>query len=146
MVNQQKSALRIARFLEEHPKVARVCYPGLESFPQYELARHQMVGYDGKFAPGSMIYFLLREEGEEENVAVERLIDYTADHAYTITLAVSLGQIKTLIENPYSMSHSSLPPEERSLRGIDAGGIRLSVGLEDWHDIIEDLKHALDHN
>ncbi|MBI2877778.1 MAG: aminotransferase class I/II-fold pyridoxal phosphate-dependent enzyme [Candidatus Tectomicrobia bacterium] len=144
MVNQQKSALRVARFLEEHPKVARVFYPGLESFPQYELARRQMVSYDGKFAPGSMIYFLLKEDGNEENAAAEQLMDYLADHSYTITLAVSLGQIKTLIENPFSMSHSSLPPEEQRLRGIDAGGIRLSVGLEDWQDIIEDLGQALD--
>lgn len=144
MVNQQKSAMRIARFLEEHPKVARVFYPGLESFPQYELARCQMVSYDGKFAPGSMIYFMLKEDGTEENAAAEQLMDYLAEHAYTITLAVSLGQIKTLIENPFSMSHSSLPPEERRLLGIEAGGIRLSIGLEDWHDIIEDLRQALD--
>ena len=60
MVNQQKSANLVAQFLERHPKVARVHYPGLETFPQYQLARRQMTSYDGKFAPGSMVYFVLK--------------------------------------------------------------------------------------
>jgi cystathionine beta-lyase/cystathionine gamma-synthase len=71
-------------------------------------------------------------------------IDYIADHAYTITLAVSLGQIRTLIENPYAMTHAALPEEEKQARGVEPGGMRLSVGLEDWHDIIADLEEALD--
>ena len=64
MVNQQKCANRVAQFLERHPKVAFVHYPGLETFPQYQLARRQMTSYDGKFAPGSMVYFVLK--GEEK--------------------------------------------------------------------------------
>jgi methionine-gamma-lyase len=144
MVNQQKTALKLAQFLELHPKVASVRYPGLETFPQYQLARRQMIGYDGKFAPGSMIYFVLRGDEKSATEAADRFIDYIANHSYTITLAVSLGQIRTLIEEPYSMTHSALPDEVKRARGLEPGGIRLSVGLEDWHDLIEDLRTALE--
>lgn len=75
----------------------------------------------------------------------ERFIDYVAEHAYTITLAVSLGQMKTLIESPYSMTHAALPEVDKRSRGLEAGGIRLSIGLEGWHDLIEDLEDGLDH-
>jgi cystathionine beta-lyase/cystathionine gamma-synthase len=143
LVNQQKSAMKIAQFLEQHPLVAHVSYPGLESFGQRGLAGRQMTDYQGKFAPGSIVYFTLRDHSGGDRVA-EAFIDYIAEYAYTITLAVSLGQIKTLIENPYSMTHAALPAEEKLARGIESGGIRLSVGLEDWHDIIEDLRRALD--
>lgn len=143
-VNQQKSALRVAQYLERHPKVARVVYPGLDSFPQHELARRQMVSYDGKFAPGSMLYFVLKGDIKAANDAAERCIDYIANNAYSITLAVSLGQIRTLIEEPFSMTHSALPEEIKIEKGLAPGGIRLSIGLEDWHDIIEDLRIALE--
>src|SRR5262249_19269376 len=143
MVNQQKSAMKIAQFLEQHPQVKGVSYPGLESFPQRPLALRQMVDYRGQFAPGSLLYFTLKEQ-TIGNQRAEAFIDYIAEHSYTITLAVSLGQIKTLIENPSGMTHSALPKEEQLARGIEPGGIRLSVGLEDWHDVIEDLKRALD--
>src|SRR5215510_3941180 len=143
MINQQKSAMKIAQFLEQQPMVKRVSYPGLESFPQRTLALRQMVDYRGQFAPGSVLYFALQEQATG-NRRAEAFIDHIAEHSYTITLAVSLGQIKTLIENPYGMTHASLPEEEKLARGIEPGGIRLSVGLEDWHDIIEDLKRALD--
>lgn len=141
MINMQKTAHRVARYLHEHPKVARVVYPGLESHPQYELAKRQMTNYEGKFSPGAMLYFVLK--GEDAAARSEKFIDYIADHAYSITLAVSLGQIKTLIENPYSMTHSALPEEEKLARGMAPGGIRLSLGLEDWHDVMEDLEEAL---
>lgn len=144
MVNQQKTALRVAQFLEQHPKVAGVHYPGLETFPQYELARRQMTSYDGKFAPGSMLYFVLRGDAKSATEAADRFIDYIANHSYSITLAVSLGQTRTLIEEPYSMTHSALPDEVKRARGLEPGGIRLSVGLEDWHDLIEDLRSAFD--
>ncbi len=144
MINQQKSAMKIAQFLEQHPIVKRVSYPGLESFPQRALALRQMIDYRGQFAPGSVLYFALQEPGTG-NQRAEAFIDYLAEHSYTITLAVSLGQIKTLIENPYGMTHASLPEEEKLARGIEPGGIRLSVGLEDRQDIIEDLKQALDY-
>jgi len=143
MINYQKSAMHVAKFLEEHPKVEHVSYPGLPSFGQYELAKRQMVDYRGHFAPGSMIYFTVRDpKGTGE--PARRLIDFAAEHAYSLTLAVSLGQIKTLIEAPYSMTHAGLPEEEKRARDLMPGGIRLSLGLEDWHDIIADLSTALE--
>ncbi|MBX9693497.1 MAG: aminotransferase class I/II-fold pyridoxal phosphate-dependent enzyme [Cyanobacteria bacterium] len=142
-VNQQKTALKVARFLESHPKVERVYYPGLESFPQYELAKRQMISHDGKFAPGSILYFVLKGDVQPAKEAAERFIDHIAQNAYSITLAVSLGQIRTLIEEPFSMTHASLPDDEKIKHGVYPGGIRLSIGLEDWHDIIEDLRIAL---
>ena len=144
IANQQKTALKVSEFLESDPKVSLVRYPGLASFPQADLAQRQMTNYDGKFSPGSIIYFVLQENGKGENEAAEKFIDYIADHSYTITLAVSLGQIKTLIENPFSMTHAALPPELKKAQGIEPGGIRLSIGLEDWRDIIEDLKNGLE--
>jgi len=143
MINQQKAAMKVAEFLLKQKKVARVVYPGLPCFPQIELARRQMVSYDGKFAPGSLLYFELK--GADGNAAAaERFVDYIAEHAYTITLAVSLGQIKTLIESPFSMTHAAVPDEEKLASGLLPGGVRLSLGLEDWHDIIADLEAALE--
>jgi cystathionine beta-lyase/cystathionine gamma-synthase len=142
MVNYQKSAVHVARFLEEHPKVEAGHYPGLKSFPQYELARKQMRDDNGKFAPGSMLYFVVKDPDGSGKPA-ERLIDWAAEHAYTLTLAVSLGQIKTLIEAPYSMTHAAMPEADKRARGLVPGGIRMSVGLEDWHDITADLDAAL---
>lgn len=142
MVNYQKSAHHVAKFLEQHPKVQSVVYPGLESFPQFALARRQMLDEAGRFAPGSMIYFVLKDAGPDGRRG-ERFIDWVAENAYCVTLAVSLGQIKTLIESPYSMTHSALSEEDKRALGLTPGGVRLSVGLEDWHDIIADLDAAL---
>jgi methionine-gamma-lyase len=142
MVNQQKSALRVTKFLSEHPKVAGVNYPGADNFPQKALAHRQMLDPDGKFAPGSMLYFVL-EGADGKQTRAEKLVDYLAERAYTITLAVSLGQIKTLIEHPFSMTHSALPDEQKRAFGMHPEGIRLSIGLEDWRDIIRDLEIAL---
>ena len=143
MVNQQKTAQRVAKFLCEHPKVATVSYPGADCFAQKELAHRQMTSPEGKFAPGGLLYFVLKET-EVKPSRAEKLVDYIAEHAYTITLAVSLGQIKTLIEHPFSMTHSALPDEQKLAFGMHPEGIRLSVGLEDWHDIIRDLEIALE--
>jgi len=142
MVNYQKSAMKVAQFLSQHPKVETVHYPGLPSFPQYDLAQRQMRDDHGRFAPGSMIYFVIRDK-EGGGRAAERVIDWAATNAYTLTLAVSLGQIKTLIEAPYTMTHSAIPDAEKRARGLLPGGIRLSIGLEDWHDLIADLDAAL---
>jgi len=131
----------------KQPKIERVVYPGLPNFPQKELARRQMTTRDGSFAPGSMLYFELKgKDGTAKGAAdaAERLVDYIAEKSYTITLAVSLGQIKTLIESPYSMTHAVVPEEEKRRVGLQPGGIRLSLGLEDWHDIIADLQDALE--
>lgn len=142
MVNQQKSAMRVARFLAQQPLVARVAYPGLETFPQHALARQQMVSYDGKFAPGSLLYFVLQGDATTACKAAEHFLDAIAAHAYSVTLAVSLGQIRTLIEAPYAMTHAALPEAVKGASGVEPGGIRLSMGLEDWHDILEDLRAA----
>jgi methionine-gamma-lyase len=143
MSNMQKTAQRVADFLSKHPKVACVRYPGTDCFPQKALAHRQMVSSDGKFAPGSMVYFVLKGSGSKQTKA-EKLVDYLAEHAYSITLAVSLGQVKTLIEHPFSMTHSALPDEQKRAFGMHPEGIRLSLGLEDWHDIIRDLEIALE--
>jgi cystathionine beta-lyase/cystathionine gamma-synthase len=144
MINYQKSAMHVAKFLDQHPKVRRVCYPGLPSFPQYELARKQMVEYRGHFAPGSMLYFELVDPAGTGESAV-RFIDWAAQNCYTLTLAVSLGQIKTLIEAPFCMTHATMPAAEKQKLGLSPSGIRMSLGLEDWHDIIADLDAALEH-
>ena len=143
MANMQKTAHRVAEFLCKHPKVASVSYPGADCFAQKALARKQMMSTDGKFAPGSMMYFVLKASDAKPTRA-EKLVDYLAEHAYSITLAVSLGQIKTLIEHPFSMTHSALPDEQKRAFGLHPEGVRLSVGLEDWHDIIRDLELALE--
>lgn len=143
MVNYQKTAHRVAHFLENHPKIERVLYPGLESYPWREAARKQMRDDRGVFAPGSMITFFVRDP-DGSGAPAARLIDAVAKDAYSITLAVSLGQIKTLIEAPYSMTHAAMPEAEKRERGLLPGMVRLSVGLEDWHDLIEDLRAGLD--
>ena len=102
-----------------------------------------MINPEGKFAPGSMLYFVLKS-GDTGQARAEKLVDYLAEHAYSITLAVSLGQIKTLVEHPFSMTHSALPDEQKRAFGMHQEGIRLSIGLEDWHDIIRDLEIALE--
>jgi len=143
MANMQKTALRVAEFLCKHPKVAVVSYPGAGCFGQKELAHRQMQSTEGKFAPGSMMYFVLKG-GNGKLSRAEKLADYLAEHAYSITLAVSLGQIKTLIEHPFSMTHSALPDEQKRAFGMHPEGVRLSIGLEDWHDVIRDLELALE--
>jgi methionine-gamma-lyase len=140
---ESRSALEIAKFLEAHPKVARVSYPGLESFPQLALARRQMVDYEGNFVPGNLVYFSLKGSPAAAGRKAEKMVDYIANNAYTITLAVSLGQIRTLIENPSSMTHAVVPAEVKAAGHIDPGGIRLSVGIEETVDILKDLNNAL---
>ncbi|MCZ7603912.1 MAG: aminotransferase class I/II-fold pyridoxal phosphate-dependent enzyme [Melioribacteraceae bacterium] len=141
---QIKSAMRIAEFLEAHPKIYFVNYPGLPSYKYHELAKQQMVDFNGNFAPGSMIYFTLKGDSAEQRKLIgAKFMDYVADHAYTMTLAVSLGHTRTLIEHPASMTHSVVPPDQLEARGIDAGGVRLAIGLENTEDILLDLDEAL---
>jgi cystathionine beta-lyase/cystathionine gamma-synthase len=144
MRQMQWTAGKVAQMLADHPLVDKVRYPGLESDPQHAIAKRQMRSYDGAFMPGSMIYFTLKEE-PGSNARAEAFIDYAADHAYTITLAVSLGQIKTLIENPRSMTHSTVEPEEQVKVGIEPGGIRLSCGIEPTEDVLADLNACFAH-
>lgn len=140
---QQNTAIKVARALEADPRVERVNYPGLDSFPQKALARRQMMDYEGRFAPGTLVYFSLKPVPGEAH-ASERVIDYIAEHSYAITMAVSLGQVKTLIEHPYSMTHSALTCVEGSRSLVDRGGIRISIGLEKGEDILRDLREAMD--
>ncbi len=123
------NAQKVAEYLEAHPKVTSIYYPGLKSFPQYELAKRYMS------QPGSMIAFEV--EGGLE--AGKRLIN----NVHLCSLAVSLGDTETLIEHPASMTHSPYTPEERAQSDISEGLIRLSVGLENVEDIIADLDRAL---
>jgi len=139
---QIDTAFKVAKFLERHPKVARVHYPGLPSHPQHDLALKQMRSTLGTFAPGTLLYFETREEGEEP-VRARNLINWAAEHAYCITLAVSLGNIRTLIEAPGIMTHAALPSEAQRAARIAPNGIRLSFGLEKAEDIICDLEAGL---
>ncbi|HAS73500.1 MAG TPA: methionine gamma-lyase [Clostridiales bacterium UBA8960] len=125
------NAMIVAKYLESHPAVNKVYYPGLESFKQYELAKKQMS------LPGAVIAFELNggvEEGKKVMNAVE-----------LCKLAVSLGDAETLIQHPASMTHSPYTPEERADAGITDGLVRLAVGLEAAQDIIDDLEQALSH-
>ncbi|MCW5938982.1 MAG: aminotransferase class I/II-fold pyridoxal phosphate-dependent enzyme [Fimbriimonadaceae bacterium] len=142
--HQQKTALRVAEFLDLHPKVSRVHYPGLDSFPQKALALRQMRDIDGDFSPGAMIFFEVVGKADECYRAAVQVCDHLAANALSVTLAVSLGQIRTLVEHPASMTHSAIPPDEQLKAGISPGGIRLSIGLEDERDILRDLESALE--
>ncbi len=142
--HQITSAQKIAEYLSSHPKVEFVNYPGLPSFKYHEIAKKQMLDFDGGFAPGSMISFVLKGATPAEGKANGcRFMDYVADNAYTMTLAVSLGHTRTLIEHPASMTHSVVPPEKLLEHAIDPGGVRLAIGLENANDIITDLEDSL---
>ncbi|MFC1554154.1 trans-sulfuration enzyme family protein [candidate division KSB1 bacterium] len=137
---QQESAIKVAEFLEKHPKIEKVRYPGLKSFPQYKIAKKQMIDFDGNFAPGNMIYFTMKKDDEKK---CNKLLNTIAKEAYAITLAVSLGHVRTLIEKPGSLTHSMIPEKEQKNAKMDKSGARLSIGLENVEDIIKDLKYGL---
>jgi cystathionine gamma-lyase len=123
------SALKIAEWLERHPKVRRVHYPGLPSHPQHALARRQMHGF------GGMIAAELNGDLGETKRFLER--------CRLFALAESLGGVESLIEHPALMTHGSVPPDVRATLGIGDGLVRLSVGIEDADDLIADLAAAL---
>jgi len=124
-----ENALQVARFLEGHPKVARVWYPGLESHPGHTVAKRQMSCF------GGMLSFELKG-GLEAGACMMNSVKVA-------TLAVSLGNVDTLIQHPASMTHSNVPKEARLAAGITDGLVRLSVGIENVGDIIADLDQAL---
>jgi methionine-gamma-lyase len=130
MAVHNSNALRVARFLEGHPAVDRVYYPGLESHPQHELARRQMTG-----GYGGMLSFTVKGGYEAAYRAIGR--------TRVCLLAVSLGGVESLITHPASMIHTHQTPEELESAGINPSLLRLSVGVEDVEDIIEDLDRAL---
>ena len=137
---QQKNAVKIAKFLESHKKVERVIYPGLKSFPQLSLAKKLLRSPDGEFSPGVMLSFILKGE----NSKTEKFINHIAKNSYSITLAVSLGLTKTLIEVPGLMTHAAIPKEKQEESGIPAKLIRMSIGIEQAEDLMSDLSEALD--
>jgi len=141
---QVTNSFKVSRFLKEHPGVRRVLYPGLEDHPDHALAKRQMTDFRGEPSFGAMIYFELKGSADQLAARTRTFINYLADHAYTITLAVSLGQLKTLVEAPGLMTHSSYGEGEATAAGLSPGGVRLSLGIEDAGDIIKDLERALD--
>lgn len=125
----QENAIKVADFLNQHPNVEWVKYPGLPSHPQFELAKKQMRG------PGSMISFEVKGGLNAGKIVM--------NNVKLALLAVSLGGIETLIQHPASMTHSKMASADRLKAGITDGLIRLSVGIEDVEDIISDLDQAL---
>ncbi|OGI06884.1 MAG: cystathionine gamma-synthase [Candidatus Melainabacteria bacterium RIFCSPLOWO2_02_FULL_35_15] len=131
MKKHSENAQKIAEFLEKHPKVKEVYYPGLKSHPQHKLAKEQMSGF------GGMVSFKLKD-GKE---FTKKVIESTKLFA----LAESLGGVESLINFPYLMTHVGVPPEHKARLGITEDLIRLSVGIEDGNDLIDDLKKALEN-
>lgn len=129
MEAHQKNAMKVAQFLEKHPKVEKVRYPGLSSHPQHELAKKQMSGF------GGMLTFWIRGGLPAARTFLESVKIFS--------LAESLGGVESLVEHPAIMTHASVPAETRKALGIDDSLIRLSVGIEDGDDLIRDLEQAL---
>jgi cystathionine gamma-lyase len=129
MERHADNAAAVARFLEDHPKVERVIYPGLASHPQHELAARQMSGF------GGMISFYLKGGLDQARRFLETV--------KVFTLAESLGGVESLIEHPAIMTHASVPKENRDKLGIADGFVRVSVGIEHVDDLLADLDRAL---
>ena len=129
VLQAQENAMKIAQLLEDHEKVGKVWYPGLKSFPNYEVHHKQASG------PGSLISFEMKGGLESGSNMLEAL--------KLMTLAVSLGGVETLIQHPAGMTHSSMKREDRLAAGISDGLIRLSVGCEDVADLEADLLQAM---
>ena len=125
-----ENALAIAEYLESHPKIETVTYPGLRSHPQYEIAKEQMDGFSG------MISMELKG-GIPAGITLMNSLEICS-------LAESLGAVETMITHPATMTHADVPKDERLARGLTDGLVRLSVGIEDKDDIISDLKQALE--
>ena len=124
------NALELARWLEEQPQVAKVMYPGLKSHPQHDLARTQMRGF------GGMVSILLKTDLE----GTKRFLENT----HLFALAESLGGVESLINHPALMTHASVPKEKRDELGVGDSLVRLSVGIEDLRDLIDDLQFAFE--
>ena len=121
---------KIAHYLRNHAKVAKVYWPGFEDHPNHEIAKKQMRGF------GGMISFELKDESPE---TLKRVVSSTK----IISLAESLGGVESLVNHPATMTHASIPKEERIKNGLKDSLIRLSIGIEDADDLIEDLKQAI---
>lgn len=123
------NALALARWLEQQPQVEKVWYPGLESHPHFELARRQMS------QAGGMISIVVNGDEQRATAIIQKL--------KLFTLAESLGGVESLVSQPFSMTHASIPLAQRLANGITPQLIRLSVGIEDPQDLIDDLRQAL---
>ncbi len=130
MERQSANAMQIAEFLQSHPKVEKTCYPGLNSFPQRDLAKSQASG------AGAMLWFEVKG-----GVAAGKTL---MDNVKLWGLAENLGSVESLITHSVTMTHADIDPVERQRVGITDGLVRLSTGLEDADDLIDDLKQALD--
>lgn len=126
-----ENAMKVARYLQQHPKVSQVYYPGLETHPGHELAKAQMRDF------GGMLSFELKGDLMPEAVRV-------MESFKVFSLAESLGGVESLCTHPASMTHASIPKEERQRNGLKDTLIRLSVGIEDVDDLIQDLAQAID--
>lgn len=129
MEKHSANALAIAQRLEQHPQIEKVWFPWLESHPHYQLARTQMA------LPGGMISVVVKGDAQRATDIIRKL--------KLFTLAESLGGVESLVSQPYSMTHASIPLDQRLAKGIVPQLIRLSVGIEDVNDLIADLEHAL---
>jgi len=134
---QFDNARKIANWLDSHSKITRVIYPGLKSHKQFDLATKQHSSPDGNPVYGSMISFELDQSINLDNFAKQLSI---------ITLAESLGGVKSLISCPYSMTHASVPHDEKTKLGITPNLLRFSVGIEHVDDLISELDFAINHN
>ncbi len=130
MERHAQNAMKVAQFLATHPKVVKATYPGLESHPQHALARKQMKGF------GGMVTFDIKGGLESARKFLKTVKIFAC--------AESLGGVESLIEHPAIMTHASVPKETREMLGITDGFIRLSVGIEDGQDLVDDLKQALE--
>ena len=129
MAQHNLNGQALAEYLEKHPKVKRVIYPGLPSHPQHDLAKRQMKGF------GGMLSF------ELESFEAARRV---CNRVRLMALAESLGGVETLITHPASMTHASVPPERRAAIGLSDSLVRISAGIEDPQDLIDDLAYGLD--
>jgi cystathionine beta-lyase/cystathionine gamma-synthase len=129
MAQHNANGMALAEFLAEHPKVAQVIYPGLASHPQHELAKRQMRGF------GGMVSF---------DVGTFEAARRVCNRVRLMSLAESLGGVETLISHPATMTHASVPPDRRKAIGLTDSLVRISAGIEDVADLIDDLKQALD--
>ena len=130
MERHASNAQAVAEFLESHPQVEKITYPGLPSHPQYLIAKEQMDGFSG------MISFELKD-----GIPAGKTL---MNSVKLCSLAESLGAVETMITHPATMTHVDVPEEERHARGLTDGLVRISVGIEDVDDIIDDLKQALE--
>jgi cystathionine beta-lyase/cystathionine gamma-synthase len=128
MAQHNANGLALANYLSKHPKVRAVLYPGLPTHPQHELAKRQMTGFGGMLTFDAGTFEAARS---------------VCNRVRLMALAESLGGVETLISHPASMTHASVPPERRAAIGLTDSLVRISAGIEDPADLIDDLAQAL---